>query len=116
MSSHPENLLSLFLRLAPIEGLPRAERRIADEVSGILRNAGIRVIEDKSGSIVHGDTGNLLCFPPSFKERTASIVLTAHLDTVQSTASLSVHVESERVSSDGRTILGADNRMGVAIL
>jgi tripeptide aminopeptidase len=43
-------------------------------------------------------------------------MLEAHLDTVQPTGSLQVIVKEDRVCSDGTTILGADNRMGLSIL
>jgi tripeptide aminopeptidase len=116
MLARNDELVSLFLRLAPIEGLPHAERAVADEVTQILRKGGIRVVEDGAAALVKGNTGNLFCFPPSFDERAPAIVLEAHLDTVQSTARLKAIVSDDRISSDGTTILGADNRMGLSIL
>jgi tripeptide aminopeptidase len=116
MSTPEQELLSLFLRLAPIEGVSHAERAIADEVTAILRRAGIRVVEDGAAGVVKGNTGNLLCFPPSFDEHAPATLLEAHLDTVQSTASLKAIVKEDRVTSDGSTILGADNRMGLSLL
>lgn len=109
-------LLSLFLRLAPIEGVSRYERRIADEVIAILRADGIRVIEDGAATRVRGNAGNLLCFPPAFDQTAPGILLEAHLDTVRSTEQLKAIVKEDRVTSDGTTILGADNRMGLSIL
>jgi tripeptide aminopeptidase len=82
----------------------------------ILRAGGIDVIEDPSASVVKGNTGNLLCFPPGFRADASAIMLEAHLDTVQSTGALKVVVKEDRVCSDGSTILGADNRMGLSIL
>jgi tripeptide aminopeptidase len=116
MTVRQQELLSLFLRLAPIPGISRAERAIADEVTSILKGADIRVVEDDTARVVKGNAGNLLCFPRSFDAHSPCIMLTAHLDTVQSTSGLKVSVSGERVTSDGTTILGADNRMGVAIL
>ncbi len=116
MSTSEQELLSLFLRLAPIDGVSHAERAIADEVTSLLRGKGIRVIEDDAATKVKGNTGNLLCFPPGFDEHAPSILLEAHLDTVQSTAKLKPIVRDDRVTSDGSTILGADNRMGLSIL
>ncbi len=116
MSDPEKELLSLFLRLAPIDGVSHSERAVADEVTSILRQAGISVVEDNAGSIVKGNSGNLFCFPPGFDEAAPAILLEAHLDTVQSTAALKVIVKEDRVSSDGTTILGADNRMGLSLL
>ena len=116
MTSRQQELLSLFLRLAPIDGVSHVERAIADEVMATLREAGIDVIEDQSAPIVKGNTGNLLCFPPGFRVGAPAIMLEAHLDTVQPTGSLKAIVKDDRVCSDGSTILGADNRMGLSIL
>ena len=116
MTSRQQDLLSLFLRLAPIEGVSHVERAIADEVTTILCAAGIDVVEDKSAPVVKGNAGNLLCFPPGFRADASAIMLEAHLDTVQPTRLLKVIVREDRVCSDGSTILGADNRMGLSIL
>jgi len=116
MSTPEQDLLSLFLRLAPIAGVSHAERAIADEVQSVLLRAGIRVAEDDAAAIVNGNTGNLLCFPPFFDEQAPAIILEAHLDTVLSTANLKALVKDDRVTTDGSTILGADNRMGLSIL
>ena len=116
MLSRQQELLSLFLRLAPIEGVSHAERAIADEVTTILGRGGVRVLEDDAAGVVKGNAGNLLCFPPSFDGQAPAILLEAHLDTVQSTAFLRPVVKEDRVTSDGTTILGADNRMGLSIL
>lgn len=43
-------------------------------------------------------------------------MLNAHMDTVQSTAELKVVVTDEGVGTDGSTILGADNKAGVAAI
>jgi len=116
LNPRQQELLSLFLRLAPIDGVSHKERAIADEVTAILRAAGIDVFEDESAPVVKGNTGNLLCFPAGFRDDASAIMLEAHLDTVQPTGSLKIIVKEDRVCSDGSTILGADNRMGLSIL
>jgi tripeptide aminopeptidase len=116
MTPREQELLSLFLRLAPIDGVSHVERAIADEVIALLRAGGIDVIEDESAPVVKSNAGNLLCFPPGFRPDVPATMLEAHLDTVQPTGSLKVIVKEDRVCSDGTTILGADNRMGLSIL
>ena len=118
--SHPlierERLINLFTRFATIDGLSLRERQIADEVSAVLRGAGVRVLEDSAGTRLNGAAGNLLCFPPGFDANQPTIMLTAHLDTVLPTAKLKPVREEVRITSDGTTILGADNRVGVSVL
>ena len=110
------DLVHLFLHLAPIEGISLAERSIAQEVATLLTRAGIRVVEDDSAKTFGGTTGNLLCFPPGHRADQPSMMLTAHLDTVKSTAQLKPVVDSTSIHSDGTTILGADNRVGLSVL
>jgi tripeptide aminopeptidase len=111
-----ERLINLFTRFATIDGLSLRERQIADEVSAVLRGAGIRVLEDSAGTRLNGTAGNLLCFSPGFNSNQPAIMLTAHLDTVLPTAKLKPAREEVRITSDGTTILGADNRVGVSVL
>lgn len=111
-----EGLQELFLHLARIPGVSLTERRIADEVTALLRAAGGRVHEDGAGARLQGNAGNLLCFPPGFKENSPALLLSAHLDTVQSTADLQPVVSARDIRSGGNTILGADNRLGLAVL
>ena len=110
------DLVNLFLHLARIEGISLAERSIANEVTTLLTRAGIRVIEDDSARTFGGTTGNLLCFPPWHRADQPAVMLTAHLDTVKSTANLKPMVDSTSIRSDGTTILGADNRVGLSVL
>ena len=112
----PNDLVNLFLHLAPIEGVSLAERSIANEVTTLLTRAGIRVAEDNSARTFGGTTGNLLCFPPAYRADQPAVMLTAHLDTVKSTANLKPIVDSTSIHSDGTTILGADNRVGLSVL
>jgi tripeptide aminopeptidase len=109
-------LQSLFLRFAAVDGVSLNERLIADTVKDVLTPHGVRVVEDETGKAIGGNCGNLLCFPPNFRDDQPAIILTAHLDTVQSTARLKPQIEADRITSDGTTILGGDNRMGLSIL
>jgi tripeptide aminopeptidase len=111
-----ERLLQLFTRYAAIDGVSLAERAIAQSVTGIVRRAGIRVVEDNAATKLGGTSGNLLCFPPDFQPDRPAVMLTGHLDTVLPTRNLKPIVTPERISSDGATILGGDNRLGVSIL
>ena len=112
----PSALVPLFLRLAGIEGISLAERKIADEVTALRRTAGVRVIEDDTAASFGGDTGNLICLPPGYRPDRPAYMLTAHLDTVKSTAGLRPVVDDVSIRSDGTTILGGDDRLGLSVL
>lgn len=112
----PDDPIALFLHLATIDGVSLSERAIANEVNALLSNNGIRVIEDDTAPTYGGTTGNLICFPPAYSPGEPALMLTAHLDTVASTANLKPVVDATSIRSDGTTILGGDNRLGLSVL
>jgi tripeptide aminopeptidase len=109
-------LQRLFLHLAGINGVSLHERRVADEVKILLHPMNVRIVEDDAGKSIGGNCGNILCFPPDFRNDEPAIMLAAHLDTVSPTENLKPCIHHDRITSDGTTILGADNRMGLSIL
>lgn len=113
---NPKELIDHFIALASIDSPSLNERSIADHLKKFLSPFNVKVIEDASATVVNGNTGNLICLPPHYDSQRPSIALCAHLDTVQPTKDLKPVVNDEKISSDGTTILGADNREGLAIL
>lgn len=111
-----KELIDIFLHLAKINSPSLNERAIADEVKRQFTLFGFTVIEDDTAKKINGNTGNLICLPPSFDATKPSIALCAHLDTVQPTEKLIPVVTEEKISSNGTTILGGDDRLGLAVL
>lgn len=97
-------LVDLFLEVASIPGLSGKERAVADRITAFLRDLGVEVAEDA--------TGNLLARVRGGGDR----ALFAHMDTARSTEGLAARVLEDRIVSDGTTVLGADNRLGCALL
>lgn len=110
------HLIDQFTSLATIDGVSLDERRIADHVKTELKKINVRVVEDNTAALINGNTGNLICLPPTYDATKPAIALCAHLDTVQSTKNLKPIVTETKITSDGTTILGADNREGLSIL
>lgn len=104
-----------FCRLAKIEGISLKEKRVADYIKQYLDPFDVRIIE-QSISIDGNETGNLLCIPRETDLNKPLLFLAAHMDTVRSTLNLNPVVKNGVIASDGATILGADNRAGVAAL
>ncbi len=111
-----KELIDLFVHLAAINSPSLNERAIADEVKRQFSLLGFTVIEDDTAKKIHGSAGNLICLPSTFDASKPSIALCAHLDTVQPTEKLVANVTEDRITSDGTTILGGDDRLGVAVL
>lgn len=109
-------LVRHFTSLAVIDGVSLDERRIADHITALVKSCGGKVVEDGAAAVVNGNTGNLICFPPGYDAAKPAIALCAHLDTVQPTKNLRPVVTAERITSSGDTILGGDDREGLAAI
>ncbi|HOX23472.1 MAG TPA: M20/M25/M40 family metallo-hydrolase, partial [Elusimicrobiales bacterium] len=78
-----------------------------------LRALGCRVCYDSAGKKLGCQTGNLIAYFPGNKAKTP-FLLSAHMDTVTPCEGVKPIVESKRVRSDGKTILGADCKGALA--
>ena len=108
-----ERLVTEFIRLCEIESPSGRERSMADAVAGRLRELGLEVEEDDSGTETGSDAGNLLgrlAGPGDGR----TILLCAHLDTVPLDAPVEVRREDGVLSNANEAILGADNKAAVA--
>jgi tripeptide aminopeptidase len=110
-----ERLLTDFTRLCEIESPSRRERAMADAVTAELRDLGLEVEEDGTGSETGSDAGNLLARIPG-PEWARTVLLCAHLDTVPLDAPVQVVREDGVLSNRNEAILGADNKAAVATM
>ncbi|MBN1540753.1 M20/M25/M40 family metallo-hydrolase [candidate division KSB1 bacterium] len=116
MSHHTkdrERMYRLFVDLAGIDAVSLHEKPIADHLTDWFSRRGLTVEMDDAGQKCGSDCGNLLVRIPGTDE---PLMLVAHLDTVAPTAGLQPILEDDIIRSDGQTILGADNRAGVAVI
>ncbi len=102
-----------FRALCEIRSPTGSERAVADAVIAELAGAGIEVIEDETGPEVGAGAGNLLARVPGTGEGFACFC--AHLDTVPHGEAVEVVLEDGVYRSAGDTILGADDKAGVAV-
>jgi tripeptide aminopeptidase len=105
-------LVNLFLDTAKIDSLSGSEKPIAEHVKTFLHKYNYDPSEDNSKKNTNSNTGNLICTIGNGGD----FVLTAHMDTARSTANLKPIVQEDRIVSSGDTVLGVDNRAGVATL
>jgi len=105
-------LLQIFQELILIEGLSGHEKNVADYIKKFLHNLDLECTEDNSSIFSKGNSGNILC-----KIGTGgSTALLAHMDTARSTKEVKPIITNDRIHSDGSTVLGVDNRAGIAII
>ena len=111
----PARLQALFLELVQIDSLSRREGRIAARLARELDELGAEVSFDDAGAEVGGETGNLIARMPGTVDAPA-LLLCAHMDTVEPGAGVKPIVEGDVIRSDGTTVLGGDDKSGVAIV
>ena len=110
-----DELTALFVELLRIPSPSGEEGAVADAVKRFAAGAGLQCAEDDSAARTGLGSGNLIVRVPGRGEGTP-IALCAHLDTVPLPHAPEVIVENGVVRSDGETILGADDKAGVAAL
>ncbi|OFX15098.1 MAG: hypothetical protein A2Z18_08155 [Armatimonadetes bacterium RBG_16_58_9] len=103
-----------FLELARINSPSKRERRIADYLKARLSSLGFDVEEDDAGSKIDGDAGNIIAFKPGNTAGGKGVFLCCHMDTVEPTENLNIIVDGDVIRADGTTILGADDKAGIA--
>lgn len=105
-------LIHLFLHLVKIDGLSGNEKPVADFIKHFLTQRGYSVIEDNSYSVTGSNTGNVICKVGNGGE----LALFCHMDTARSTKDVIPVIRENMITSSGNTVLGVDNRAGIAIL
>ena len=113
MDSGLPEVAELFVELARVPSPPGHERAVADQVVEYLRSLALSVDEDDAGARIDSTIGNLLCRIESTGEGTP-LFFCAHLDTVPPEGPIEPVVDDGIVRNSGGTILGADNKAGVA--
>jgi len=110
-----DRLVSTFLELAKINSPSYREGAVAKRVIGMLQELGAEVALDDADVRLGGEIGNIIARLPGTVEAPA-LLFNAHLDTVEPTESLRIRLHDDRITSDGDTILGADDKCGVAAI
>ena len=111
----PERLAETFSSLVQIDSVSRNEAAICSELRNILNDMGAETFVDDAGNAVGGNTGNLIArFRGSVD--VPVMMLNAHMDTVEPGNGVKPVYKDGVFTSDGTTILGADDKSAVAIL
>lgn len=108
-----QRLLQTLLELIQIDSESRNERGVADYVTMRLRQLGYDVKEDDAGEQIGGNAGNIIAYHAGTCTG-KSILFCAHMDTVAPGNHVKPIVEDNFVRSDGTTVLGGDDKAGIA--
>lgn len=115
-----DRVIGQFLELVQIDSVTKHERQIADVLTAKFTELGLDVIEDDSASRTGHGAGNLIATLKATGEagaNAAPFLFTCHMDTVAPGVGIKPVVgEDGWIRSDGTTILGSDDKAGVAAL
>ncbi len=111
-----EKILDTFLTLVKIDGKSGNEKEVAAYIKERMKRLDISVSEDNAGESFGGNQGNLICYFPGMLNDVPAILLSAHMDSIESTKGINPIIEDGIIRSDGGTILAADDRVGVAAI
>lgn len=109
-----ERILELFFELVRIDSPSLSERDVAVYLREKMEKRGYEVREDKAGELSGGNTGNLIVHVPATGEG-QPIAFSAHMDCVQPCIGVEPVIDGDVVRSAGNTVLGGDDKAGIAI-
>ncbi len=111
-----KRLLNTFMDLLKIESPSGREGKISKYVASVMRDCGFSVKKDRAGQGFGGRCGNMLARVPGGDESLPTLTFVSHLDTVVPNRELRIVFDGKTIKTDGRTILGADDKAGVAVM
>jgi len=107
-------VVDFFLQLCRINSPSLAEGECVQYVKKQLTEWGLDVHEDDAGQKIGGNGNNLIVRVPATAEGKPTVFLSAHFDTVEPTVGLEIQEVDGVFSSASDTILGADDKAGMA--
>ena len=116
MQVNEKRLVDTFLELVRTDSESFHEKNIQDLLVKKLKALGCSVYVDNAGSKYETDAkGNIIA---SFKgtKKSRPMILSCHMDTVPPGCGIKPIVKKDRITSDGTTILGGDDKAGIAII
>lgn len=111
-----DRLLKEFLELVQIDSETKNEGKIASVLKQKLEDIGFYVAEDNSSFHNGHGANNLIATLRGAAQDVPAIYFTAHMDTVVPGNGVKPVVRDGYVQTDGTTILGADDKAGIAAL
>ncbi len=110
-----KRLLDSFLRYVQIDSPTTFEKELAQELKKELEELGFSTRIDDAGEKSGSNTGNLIGCLNGGSEG-GSIIFSAHMDTVSPGRGVKPQIRDGAVYSDGTTILGGDDKAGIAAI
>ena len=111
-----DRLKNFLIELIKIDSLSRKELEVALRLKREMEELGATVWIDDAGEKVGGNVGNLIAHFPGNAPSARPLLLSAHMDTVVPGEGINPVLEGNILKTDGTTVLGGDDKSGVAII
>lgn len=115
MVINKQRLIDEFIELVQIDSETGNEREICDVLNRKFNELGLEVVEDDSAEKTGHGSGNLIATLRGNGSAPA-IFFTCHMDTVAPGNGIKPQIDGDYIKSDGTTILGSDDKAGLAAL
>ncbi len=111
-----DRLINEFLELVRVNSETKFEASIAEVLKDKFHSLSLEVIEDDAKEKTGHGANNLICTLKGNDQGIEPIFFTAHMDTVTPGENVKPQIANNYIVSDGTTILGADDKAGIAVL
>ncbi|MFB0841953.1 M20/M25/M40 family metallo-hydrolase [Paenibacillus oleatilyticus] len=113
-----KRLVDEFIELVQIDSETKHEQEISRVLKAKFTELGLTVEEDDSAAKTGHGAGNLICtLPATSAKPLPKLFFTSHMDTVTPGKGIKPQIgEDGYIRSDGTTILGADDKAGLAAM
>lgn len=108
-------LVEAFMKYVQISSPTKSEGAFAKFIKVELEKLGLEVSIDDAGRKVGSDTGNVIAKLKG-THKGDPILLSCHMDTVSPSIDIKPLIKDDIIYSDGTTILGADDKAGIAAI
>ncbi|MGL4730744.1 MAG: M20/M25/M40 family metallo-hydrolase [Clostridium sp.] len=110
-----DRIVNEFLKYVQIDSETKNEKEFAEFIFNELKSLGLEVEMDDAGSKVGSNAGNVIAKLKGTKD-VEPILFSCHMDTVSPGNGIKPIIKDDVIYSDGTTILGGDNKAGIAAI
>lgn len=115
MSYTNSYIVNTFIELARIDAASGNERGVADRLKAELAALGCTSItEDDTGKMIGGNAGSIYAVFPG--DLPGWLLFCSHMDRVENGLGIKPQIQDGRITSDGSTILAADDLAGICAI
>jgi tripeptide aminopeptidase len=111
-----ERMTEHVMELIRIDSPSRREKDVAIRLEKEMKELGAECFYDDAGNKVDGNVGNLIVKLKENRKGLPPFFLSAHMDTVGPGEGIKPRVVDGVIKSDGTTILGSDDKSGLAVI